>query len=174
MSTPRASGRTSHNKRKGGLDDGPCPLLDPRRTDRLSGDYGRHGHRAASHRCRDPRPATRDQTAYCPLPPGYRAVYDCADGTLCEEGIVALWSDPNGAVHRPVTFSPLEGFGDEGKPVWYLAPGESLADAEASIRECIERRARRLATIDHTNTDRATPQIAPTIAPTAPIHGDDS
>jgi hypothetical protein len=84
--------------------------------------------------------AAREQVTYCPLPPGFRAVYDCQDGTLVEEPIVALVTTDE-REHRAVVHSSLEGFSTEGSPIWYLAPGDSLADAEALIRDAIKRRA---------------------------------
>jgi hypothetical protein len=83
--------------------------------------------------------------AYCPLPPGYQAVYACSDGSLTAEAIVAL-STNREREHEPVVFRPGEGFTTlEARPDWYLAPGETLNDARAGIRERDEDRARYLA-----------------------------
>jgi len=83
--------------------------------------------------------AARERVTYCPLPPGFRAVYDCLDDTLVEEPIVALVTTDEHE-HQAVVHNSLEGFSTEGSPIWYLAPGDSLADSEAFIRDAIRRR----------------------------------
>ena len=86
--------------------------------------------------------AVQGQTAYCSLPPGYRAVFANDDGELFVEPIVAIASHGERR-HEPVTCSTHEGFIVEGEPIWYLRPGESLEAAEHSIREVLaERQAR--------------------------------
>ena len=86
--------------------------------------------------------AIREQVAYCPLPAGYRAVYDCSDGSLIEEPIVAICThSEQSGLHEPVMFNATEGFtGKEMEPIWYLAPGERLADVEPLVRDAIQQR----------------------------------
>jgi len=78
--------------------------------------------------------ALSGQASYCPLPPGYRAVYVCADGSLGENAIVALKTSGE-REDTPVIFTG-GGFGPpEARPDWYLAPGETLDDAREGIRK---------------------------------------
>jgi hypothetical protein len=83
--------------------------------------------------------AMREQVSYCPLPPGYRAVYLAGDGSFFEEPIVALRTDERRS-DVPVICRDSEGFSTEGTPEWYLSPGEELN--ESIKREIRAQRAR--------------------------------
>jgi hypothetical protein len=82
--------------------------------------------------------AQREQVSYCPVPPGYRAVFDCGDGSLVVEPIVAIQTN-NEHCHRAVTLNGPEGFSDDCDPIWYLAPGENLVDLEHLVRDAIKK-----------------------------------
>jgi hypothetical protein len=85
--------------------------------------------------------AIREQEHYCPLPPDFRAVYECDDGSLIEEPIVALVSGESW--DEPVVCNGPEGFSREGTPDWYLKPGELLADVEHLVHAAAKARRER-------------------------------
>jgi hypothetical protein len=76
--------------------------------------------------------------SYCPLPPGWRAVYYDPSGgedELIEEPIVALTTGDTDCLHMPITCSSTEGFDErrDSNLVWFLSPDQRLDDLRDAI-----------------------------------------